>query len=332
MNDEQKRDVNDRVQPLYVTLILDETGSMQSCKGAAISGFNQYVSSLRQEPAETRFTFTLFNSSKTEMRYQNVPVSAVSDLDVETYRPSHTTPLYDADRPDTGGCETGNPRGGKEDVRRPHRRGGNASQEYSCQQIFATIKAFQQEGWTFSTWAQITPCGRPANRSASQAITAFRSVSAKWIRRSKICLRRPSAIAGAMRANKADMNTARMGAQPLVIPVTALLILCGLTMATAETGFDPRYERDYNIFNPANLYAPENPLNPANASDPTSFSNLSNLYDPGNPANPANQYQPTNPFNPANRYHPDNPLSPANRYNPNTPFAPLDVPSGRRSR
>ena len=55
-------------QPLYVTLILDETGSMQDCKGAAIAGFNHYVATLRQEPAETRVTLTLFNSRKTEVR------------------------------------------------------------------------------------------------------------------------------------------------------------------------------------------------------------------------------------------------------------------------
>jgi hypothetical protein len=32
----------------------------------------------------------------------------------------------------------------------------------------------------------------------------------------------------------------------------------------AEMGFDPRYERDYNIFNPADRYQADNPLNPAN--------------------------------------------------------------------
>ena len=73
--------------PLYVTLILDETGSMESCKGAAITGFNQYIATLRRDPAETRFTLTLFNSGKTEVRYHAVPVSAVQELNVETYRP-----------------------------------------------------------------------------------------------------------------------------------------------------------------------------------------------------------------------------------------------------
>ena len=87
---------DDKPQPLYVTLILDETGSMQECKGAAIAGFNQYVAALRQEAAETLVTLTLFNSRKTEVRYQAVPVARVHELDVETYRPRDTTPLYDA--------------------------------------------------------------------------------------------------------------------------------------------------------------------------------------------------------------------------------------------
>lgn len=42
-------------QALYITLILDESGSMQSCKGAALAGFNHYLATLKQEPAETRF-------------------------------------------------------------------------------------------------------------------------------------------------------------------------------------------------------------------------------------------------------------------------------------
>jgi hypothetical protein len=51
------------------------------------------------------------------------------------------------------------------------------------------------------------------------------------------------------------------------------VMLVGLFMllpesATAQTGFDPKYERDYNIFNPMNRYAPDNPLNPINRFDP----------------------------------------------------------------
>lgn len=87
--------------------------------------------------------------------------------------------------------------------------------------------------------------------------------------------------------------------------MTYLMLIAGMLFmwpitSHAEMGFDPRYERDYNIFTPAQRYAPDNPLNPANAYDPDS------------------------PFNPANKYDPGNPLNPANQYNFDVPFAPLD--------
>ena len=39
----------------------------------------------------------------------------------------------------------------------------------------------------------------------------------------------------------------------------ALPLLFSLTPASAEQGFDLKYERDYNIFNPINQYRPDNP-------------------------------------------------------------------------
>jgi hypothetical protein len=39
--------------------------------------------------------------------------------------------------------------------------------------------------------------------------------------------------------------------------IVILLVSVG---AWAEPGFDEKYERDYNIFNPVNQFAPDNPL------------------------------------------------------------------------
>ncbi len=50
--------------------------------------------------------------------------------------------------------------------------------------------------------------------------------------------------------------------------------------ALADPGFDEKYERDYNIFNPINQYRPDNPLNP------------------NNPLNPINRSNPDTPFKP----------------------------------
>ena len=144
---------NDRLennaQPLYVTLILDETGSMQECKGAAIAGFNQYVATLRQEPGETRVTLTLFNSRRMEVRYQAVSVERVNDLDVETYRPRDTTPLYDAIGRTLVSARLQVPAGSRKLCVILTDGEENASRKYTRSQIFDMIKAYENDGWTF---------------------------------------------------------------------------------------------------------------------------------------------------------------------------------------
>lgn len=80
-----------------------------------------------------------------------------------------------------------------------------------------------------------------------------------------------------------------------------LLVSASAVPASAEFGFDEKYERDYNIFNPANKFALDNPLNPAQAYAPDNPFNPANRFDPGSPVNPANQYSPNSPINPANQ-------------------------------
>ena len=56
--------------------------------------------------------------------------------------------------------------------------------------------------------------------------------------------------------------------------VGLLLLLAATGTGRADQGFDEKYQRDFNIFNPINQYQPDQPLNPINA------------YDPANPFNP----------------------------------------------
>ncbi len=106
-------------QPLYVSLILDESGSMQSCKHAAIAGFNQYVKSLQDEPAPTWFTLTLFNARRTEVRYRGVPVGTVPELDVETYRPQDTTRRSSRENRSTRSSKTASGKAGASSISAP---------------------------------------------------------------------------------------------------------------------------------------------------------------------------------------------------------------------
>ena len=109
----------------------------------------------------------------------------------------------------------------------------------------------------------------------------------------------------------------------IVAILGGLLWLASMGNGRAEQGFDEKYQRDFNIFNPLNQYQPGNPLNSINAYDPANPFNPINQFDPGNPANPINQFNPNNPFNPINRYRPENSLNPINEFNPTVPFAPL---------
>jgi len=92
--------------------------------------------------------------------------------------------------------------------------------------------------------------------------------------------------------------------------------LFSLTPAFAEQGFDPKYERDYNIFNPINRYQPDTPLNPINAYDPKNPLNPINHYDPGSPANPMNQYNPSNPYKSPQPISSQQPAEPHERIQP----------------
>jgi Mg-chelatase subunit ChlD len=139
----------DSPQPLFVSFILDESGSMQSCKRAAIAGFNQYVNSLKDEPAATWFTLTVFNAQRTEVRYRGVSVSTVPELDVETYRPQDTTPLYDAIGQTLMAAREEAPAEFQKLCVILTDGLENASTEYTRKQIFALIKTCEREGWRF---------------------------------------------------------------------------------------------------------------------------------------------------------------------------------------
>jgi hypothetical protein len=145
---ENKQD-DETPQPLYVSLILDESGSMQSSKQAAIAGFNHYIKSLQDDPASTWFTLTLFNARRTEVRYRGVPVSTVPELDVETYRPQDTTPLYDAIGQTLTAAREEAPAECKKLCVILTDGLENASKEYNRKQIFALIKQCEQESWRF---------------------------------------------------------------------------------------------------------------------------------------------------------------------------------------
>lgn len=81
---------------VLINLVLDKSGSMESIQDSTIGAVNEYISKLKADGANSyNFSLTLFD---TEVRkpYQNVPLSSVSDITREIYRPEGNTALYDA--------------------------------------------------------------------------------------------------------------------------------------------------------------------------------------------------------------------------------------------
>lgn len=78
-----------------VNFILDKSGSMSSVQDSTISGFNEYVQTLKGDGTKYSFSLVFFD---TEMKqtYTNEPIKNVGKLDRENYSPSGGTALYDA--------------------------------------------------------------------------------------------------------------------------------------------------------------------------------------------------------------------------------------------
>lgn len=79
-----------------IEFLLDETGSMWSIKDATIGGFNEYVSSQRNQAGECLFTLTKFDTTGVREQYADRPIQSVAFLDDTNYRPGAGTNLYDA--------------------------------------------------------------------------------------------------------------------------------------------------------------------------------------------------------------------------------------------
>jgi hypothetical protein len=134
-----------------VSFILDETGSMDAVKDKTISGFNEYIKTLKTKVGADNFRFTLtkFNSAKVDIVHSAVRMKEVTELTDKNYQPNNCTPLLDA----IGNSITTIQR--KMDTE-PGKYAAimtdgaeNASREYSHHQIVDLIAEKKKAGWEF---------------------------------------------------------------------------------------------------------------------------------------------------------------------------------------
>jgi len=148
----QKKAVSNRRKTTLVKFILDETASMSCVKGATISGFNEYLDTLKKdrEKGKILFTLTRFNSIGTKFTFNKKDIKVVKKLTDQTYRPDGMTPLYDAIGKTI--CYEESPTWLKnKNVLVVIMTDGeeNCSKEYTRDKIFDLIKKKEKDGWTF---------------------------------------------------------------------------------------------------------------------------------------------------------------------------------------
>jgi hypothetical protein len=82
--------------PVYVTMVLDGSGSMGAYKADTIGGFNAYIEGLKEDKKSTYFVSLLVFGSNLYQIYTAAPLKKVSALNGEVYRTYGNTRLYDA--------------------------------------------------------------------------------------------------------------------------------------------------------------------------------------------------------------------------------------------
>jgi uncharacterized protein YegL len=79
----------------HITLLLDESGSMEPTRLETISAVNAFIAEQKKVPGEATFTLVKFNNVA-ETIYDHVDLKTVRPLNEVVYRPNLLTALYDA--------------------------------------------------------------------------------------------------------------------------------------------------------------------------------------------------------------------------------------------
>lgn len=127
----------------HVSFVLDCSSSMESVKAATISGFNEYIATLKKDKGvEYTFDLTLFDSTVNK-KAVNKSLKALEPLTATSYRPSGSTALYDAVCDTIAGREGD---GSKWIVCIMTDGEENSSTRWSDRQFAAMVKALQATG------------------------------------------------------------------------------------------------------------------------------------------------------------------------------------------
>ena len=139
---------------IFNLIIIDESGSMQSIKTAAIDSVNETIQTIRSaqkkyDDQEHYVSLVTFNDDVKTV-YECVPVDEVKELTAETYQPDCCTALYDAMGISLNALRKKVAEDDKVLVTVVTDGYENASKEYSGKAIKALVDELKAKGWVFA--------------------------------------------------------------------------------------------------------------------------------------------------------------------------------------
>lgn len=139
---------------IFNLIIIDESGSMQSIKKAAIDSVNETIQTIRSaqkkhEEQDHYVSLVTFNDDVKTV-YECVSVDEVKELTTETYQPDFCTALYDAMGMSLNALRKKVAEDDKVLVTVVTDGYENASKEYSGKAIKALVDELKANGWVFA--------------------------------------------------------------------------------------------------------------------------------------------------------------------------------------
>ena len=139
---------------IFNLIIIDESGSMQSIKTAAIDSVNETIQTIgsaqrKHDDQEHYVSLVTFNNNVKTL-YECVPVDEVKELTTTTYRPRCSSALYDAMGMSLNALRAKVAKEDKVLVTVVTDGYENASVEYSGMAIKALVEELKTQGWIFA--------------------------------------------------------------------------------------------------------------------------------------------------------------------------------------
>ena len=140
---------------VFNLLVVDESGSMSIIKRHALLGINETLTTIQKmqethKNLEQRVTLITFDSTHTNVFYDNVRASNANPLKAKDYNPCGATPLYDAIGMGIAKINALTTEDDSVLVTIITDGEENCSEEYSLKMIKNLIEKLKKQNWTFT--------------------------------------------------------------------------------------------------------------------------------------------------------------------------------------